>query len=1536
MKNFKLFLTLSLITILAVPAWAATVSLTSSALGLDNGDPFSTTTQNGITVSGDKGDNSNAPKYYTSGDAVRFYAKNTMTVSGTGITSIVVTYGSKSNAISSSSPSGIGTYNTGSKTQTWTGTATNSITFTFGGTSGNDQIKSIEVTTSGGSTPYTVTLSKNGSTTDITGCTGTYTLPTTGEHVVAACEGWSWHCWANTLYPESTTAPSTTQITTMSSAGTAYAVYKHSETGGGSGTSTLAAASQEWNNADPVTSKTIDGVTYSFDKNGGTAPAYYTSGGVRIYANNKLTISSSSTITAITFTYTQSKYTQSCVDGGTVTSGNWSGSATSVEFTNETGGQVRFSQIVVTTGGGTTTTYTSTPSCMPPTQCATPTFMPAAGSYSSAQSVTISCTTSGATIHYTTDGTTPTTSSPTYSGSIDVSSDMTIKAIAEKSGMTNSDVASATYTITASCSADITLSFKGGSHTSSWTNCTLPTASDIADEDKCDGWDFAGWSETAISSTTDAPTLITSKTTDGTVYAVYSQGEGGNTVVTLDGSSITGFGSGTDYTSGSYVNGDITISSNGAFSTSNFRVGKSKNMTISTSDGKITRIDITCSGNSYKFIDSQLSYSGTIGTYTNSTGVTSITFTNGNTDNPARMTEIKIEYTGGSGGSGTKTYTTSCATISSTELEIVEWNPDYINIMVPDPSNASVVIEDKNENKVTKKAEEVFFSKYFEASGSVKMLAIYNGTGEPQDPTKLRFRIVNEDGSSEHIVNLADHVSSTDLPDGKELIFYSWNYSAATDQNIMNCAESTPGVDMSTWIEIKWNSYTSTYPGIIFGGNEAIVLEKQVGANWEVMDIIGALSDDGTVADITNTGKINAYMDAKGWYTYNGNELGQTKTDNYFIATVRCLLVRNFDVTSGKAARNKTTGNWGTGDFKTLASEWFGHRVGVSTGEYALSCAAFTEVGKFDYSTSYQQYEHVTTVTEFNASNQNPDGSYKVEIDQLDTLACTKLKINLYEGGVVTATNFYSVPIMISGDKDTKDGVFFDKSKTEEICKTCDVVILKNSTLTKAPDGGTDEIDKIRTLTVYPGGKLVVPQNSGTNTYNFTVDSIMFRVEGDTLAPHAVLNGNLVVNNQKLTVSRRIMNKRYYFLSLPYNCYVNDIYLSNGEKPTKGTDFEIKYFDGANRANTGNLKSWAIVPADGVLEAGVGYNVAVGTPYASELVFPMALPSTNLSAEETGKSPAAVTVHDFTGPTTIENHHWNLIAHPYVDRFDPYAGDLIKGGILEWNGYDNWERHDAEHIYLTIPNYKKETPLLASDYTQKLASTIEGLDPFLAVFVQGMGYGDVTFSQDNRKKSAPGRHLAAKSEYADESIFVGVTLSGNGGKDQTNLRIRPDFNEEYQLGYDLTKFGTTSEERPVLYMRNGGYNLAFRAINDNNAAISQPMGVYCKAAGTYTFALSNDYSRDNIEAVYLYDAETQQTINLMNDTYEFTTTGNLNTGERFYLSAVVRRPAPQVTTDNELVNEELPLTRKILINGHVFIQHGGKLFDITGKEMLNH
>jgi hypothetical protein len=76
-----------------------------------------------------------------------------------------------------------------------------------------------------------------------------------------------------------------------------------------------------------------------------------------------------------------------------------------------------------------------------------PTYSPSAGSYSASQSVTISDATAGTTIYYTTNGTTPTTSSSVYSGPITVSATETLEAIAVETGYANSGIATAAYTI---------------------------------------------------------------------------------------------------------------------------------------------------------------------------------------------------------------------------------------------------------------------------------------------------------------------------------------------------------------------------------------------------------------------------------------------------------------------------------------------------------------------------------------------------------------------------------------------------------------------------------------------------------------------------------------------------------------------------------------------------------------------------------------------------------------------------------------------------------------------------------------------------------------------------------------------------------------------------------------------------------------------------------------------------------------------------------------------------------------------------------
>jgi hypothetical protein len=84
----------------------------------------------------------------------------------------------------------------------------------------------------------------------------------------------------------------------------------------------------------------------------------------------------------------------------------------------------------------------------PPVQVAAPSFGPGGGAYSGAQSVSITSATSGAAIRYTTNGAAPTsTSGATYSGPVAIGVTTTLKAIAYKSGMTDSPVTTATYTI---------------------------------------------------------------------------------------------------------------------------------------------------------------------------------------------------------------------------------------------------------------------------------------------------------------------------------------------------------------------------------------------------------------------------------------------------------------------------------------------------------------------------------------------------------------------------------------------------------------------------------------------------------------------------------------------------------------------------------------------------------------------------------------------------------------------------------------------------------------------------------------------------------------------------------------------------------------------------------------------------------------------------------------------------------------------------------------------------------------------------------
>ncbi|MGP8268474.1 MAG: chitobiase/beta-hexosaminidase C-terminal domain-containing protein [Terracidiphilus sp.] len=203
------------------------------------------------------------------------------------------------------------------------------------------------------------------------------------------------------------------------------------------------------------------------------------------------------------------------------------------------------------------------------TTVATPTFSPAAGTYSSAQHVTISDATSGSTIYYTTNGNTPTTSSSVYSSAITVSATETLKAIGAKSGDTTSSVGSAVYTITSGNTAATPTFNPGGS--------TYTTVQTVTISDSTAGsmiyYTINGTTPTTASTIYTRPVPVAASETLKAIAAAsgYTNSAVGSAAYTMNlpaGScGAMSLGTGEDGSNGGAMNGFLPFPSTNAWNT---------------------------------------------------------------------------------------------------------------------------------------------------------------------------------------------------------------------------------------------------------------------------------------------------------------------------------------------------------------------------------------------------------------------------------------------------------------------------------------------------------------------------------------------------------------------------------------------------------------------------------------------------------------------------------------------------------------------------------------------------------------------------------------------------------------------------------------------------------------------------------------------------------------------------------------------------------------------------------------------------------
>ena len=452
---------------------------------------------------------------------------------------------------------------------------------------------------------------------------------------------------------------------------------------------------------------------------------------------------------------------------------------------------------------------------------------------------------------------------------------------------------------------------------------------------------------------------------------------------------------------------------------------------------------------------------------------------------------------------------------------------------------------------------------------------------------------------------------------------------------------------------------------------------------------------------------------------------------------------------------------------------------------------------------------------------------------------------------------------------------------------------------------------------------MLIRQNNNEATqliFNNETPSDMINIPTDRRAYGVIeFTKERLIDDQSLNPYQRSL----YWISFPFDVNVAEA-ICFGEY---GKHWIIQEYNGARRAAEGcwldSESFWDYKWDQNItLEAGKGYVLALDVDQiASDGLFGLAgnrpigiyFPSTEyISTAITEQTQVSTTVpaHVCTinrntpkGDRRIADSHWNVIGVPsYRNTSATYSFADIATKPTEVKYYYRWDG-----------NYNAYTAMETTG-TQDFHSTH-------AYMVQFAGQINWT----NIFNIHPAAIAAKQSSDDIKEHRLRLEIQQNGNKaDHTFVRLQDEdgVTDHFDFNHDLCKIinaganiysFVTTETYPI--------EVAANVLPIQETVI--PVGIKLDAAGEYTFAMPD--GTDGI-VVELIDYETNTTTNLLLDNY----TVNLGKGTFDNRFALHVQPS-KVTTSVEDINTNSNGVKKYLIDGILYMQKDGVLYDAQGK-----